>query len=203
MGVAVSSLTTPMRVASVAVILGAAFGALVTLQPISDSDLFWHLETGRRTLVLDLPRYDVFSWTVNGAAVFTDQWLGDLLLALARAVGDWRGVLALRALAVGALVTLIVDTARSLGRPVSVHAQTPEGMRRAILAGAETIEHGDAGTPEVFKLMADHGVALCPTLAAGDAGFSVAIGPPHRSTLMVESARITPGYRRIPVSEHR
>ena len=64
---------------------------------------------------------------------------------------------------------LIVDTASSLGRPVVVHASTPEGMRRAILAGAETIEHGDGGTAEVFKLMAERGVALCPTLAAGHA----------------------------------
>ena len=64
---------------------------------------------------------------------------------------------------------LIVDTARSLNRPVVVHASTPEGMRRAVLAGAETIEHGDGGTPEIFKLMAEHGVALCPTVAAGHA----------------------------------
>jgi imidazolonepropionase-like amidohydrolase len=64
---------------------------------------------------------------------------------------------------------LAVTTARSAGVPVSVHATTPEGMRRAILAGAETIEHGDEGTPEVFKLMVEHKVALCPTLAAGDA----------------------------------
>ena len=64
---------------------------------------------------------------------------------------------------------LIVDTARSSGRPVVAHASTPEGMRRAVLAGVETIEHGDAGTPEVFKLMVEHKVALCPTLAAGDA----------------------------------
>ena len=42
-------------------------------------------------------------------------------------------------------------------------------MRRATLAGVETIEHGDGGTPEVFRLMAEHNVALCPTLAAGDA----------------------------------
>lgn len=63
----------------------------------------------------------------------------------------------------------IVDTARSSGRPVVVHASTPEGMRRAVLAGAETIEHGDGGTPEIFRLMAERGVALCPTLAAGDA----------------------------------
>ena len=66
-------------------------------------------------------------------------------------------------------MSLIVSTARSIGRPVAVHASTPEGMRRAILAGAETIEHGDGGTPEVFKLMAERNVALVPTVAAGDA----------------------------------
>lgn len=64
---------------------------------------------------------------------------------------------------------LAVETAKSAGVPVAVHTSTPEGMRRAVLAGAETIEHGDGGTPEVFKLMAEHHVALCPTLAAGDA----------------------------------
>jgi imidazolonepropionase-like amidohydrolase len=64
---------------------------------------------------------------------------------------------------------LIVDTARSSGRPVVAHSSTPEGMRRAAVAGVETIEHGDGGTPEVFKLMAERHVALCPTLAAGDA----------------------------------
>lgn len=64
---------------------------------------------------------------------------------------------------------LIVDTARSSGRPVVAHASTAEGMRRAVMAGVETIEHGDGGTPEVFKLMAERGVAFCPTVAAGDA----------------------------------
>jgi imidazolonepropionase-like amidohydrolase len=64
---------------------------------------------------------------------------------------------------------LIVETARSSGRPVVVHASTPEGMTRAILAGAETIEHGDDPTPEVLKLMAQRKVILCPTLAAGHA----------------------------------
>jgi imidazolonepropionase-like amidohydrolase len=63
----------------------------------------------------------------------------------------------------------IVDVARSSGRPVVAHASTAEGMRRATLAGVETIEHGDAGTPEVFRLMKEHDVALCPTVAAGDA----------------------------------
>jgi imidazolonepropionase-like amidohydrolase len=64
---------------------------------------------------------------------------------------------------------LAVETARSAATPVAVHATTAEGMRRATLAGAETIEHGDEGTPEVFRLMAEHHTALCPTLAAGDA----------------------------------
>jgi imidazolonepropionase-like amidohydrolase len=63
----------------------------------------------------------------------------------------------------------IVDVARSSGRPVAAHSSTAEGMRRAVLAGVETIEHGDNGTPEVFRLMKEHGVALCPTVAAGDA----------------------------------
>jgi imidazolonepropionase-like amidohydrolase len=46
---------------------------------------------------------------------------------------------------------------------------TKEGMRRATVAGVETIEHGDGGDVEVFRLMAKNGVALCPTLAASEA----------------------------------
>ena len=64
---------------------------------------------------------------------------------------------------------LIVETAKSLGCPVAAHAMTKEGMRRAALAGIATIEHGDAGDAEVFRLMAKQGVALCPTLAVGEA----------------------------------
>ncbi len=64
---------------------------------------------------------------------------------------------------------LITRTAHSSGRSVAVHTSTPEGMRRAILAGVQTIEHGDGGTPATFRLMADSGVALCPTLEAGEA----------------------------------
>ncbi len=63
----------------------------------------------------------------------------------------------------------IVETAKSSGRPTVAHASTIEGMRRAILAGVETIEHGDEGTLEIFQLMKEKNVALCPTLAAGDA----------------------------------
>ncbi len=66
-------------------------------------------------------------------------------------------------------LTQIVEIARTSGRAVVAHASTPEGMRRATLAGVETIEHGDGGTPEIFRLMRERGVALCPTIAAGDA----------------------------------
>ena len=63
----------------------------------------------------------------------------------------------------------LVDVASSSGRPVVAHASTAEGMRRAVMAGVESIEHGDNGTPEVFALMKDKGVFYCPTVAAGDA----------------------------------
>jgi imidazolonepropionase-like amidohydrolase len=63
----------------------------------------------------------------------------------------------------------IVEVANSSGRPVVAHASTPEGMRRAVEAGVETIEHGDAATAATWKLMVDRKVGFCPTLAAGDA----------------------------------
>jgi imidazolonepropionase-like amidohydrolase len=82
----------------------------------------------------------------------------------------------------------IVEVATSSGRPVVAHASTPEGMRRAIEAGVETIEHGDGGTNEIWTLMVARKVGFCPTLAAGDAisqygGWKKGSGP--------EPARIT------------
>ena len=66
-------------------------------------------------------------------------------------------------------IDVMVATAKSAGKYVVAHAGTPEGMKRAILGGVETIEHGDGGTLEIFKMMKDKGIGLCPTLAAGDA----------------------------------
>ncbi|MFL5772094.1 MAG: amidohydrolase family protein [Flavisolibacter sp.] len=68
-------------------------------------------------------------------------------------------------------IAAAVAIAKGSGREVVVHSSTAEGMRRSILAGVSTIEHGDAGTDEVFRMMKDKGIALCPTLAAGDAIF--------------------------------
>jgi imidazolonepropionase-like amidohydrolase len=63
----------------------------------------------------------------------------------------------------------LVETAHSSGRPVAAHATTAEGMRRAVLAGVDTIEHGFNGTPEVFRLMVERRVAYLPTLTAEEA----------------------------------
>ncbi|MBZ5857659.1 amidohydrolase family protein [Flavihumibacter profundi] len=63
-------------------------------------------------------------------------------------------------------LNLVRETANSGGRPLVVHASTKEGMRRAILAGAETVEHGDELDEEIAKLMVAHQVTWIPTLAA-------------------------------------
>ena len=63
---------------------------------------------------------------------------------------------------------VMVATAETAGRYVVAHASTPEGIRRAVLAGVETIEHGDYGTLKSFNLMKENNVAFCPTLAAGE-----------------------------------
>lgn len=66
-------------------------------------------------------------------------------------------------------IALATAIAKSGGRQTVAHAGTKEGMRRAIMGGVSTVEHGDDGDDEVFKLMKEKGVALCPTLSAGEA----------------------------------
>jgi imidazolonepropionase-like amidohydrolase len=66
-------------------------------------------------------------------------------------------------------IRLATTIATSSGRQTVAHASTAEGMRRAVLGGVSTIEHGDEGTEDVFRLMKEKGTAFCPTLAAGEA----------------------------------
>lgn len=66
-------------------------------------------------------------------------------------------------------IRTITETAKSSGRYTVAHATTPESMKRAVLGGVETIEHGSTGDAATFKLMKEKGVAWCPTLAAGEA----------------------------------
>ncbi len=83
----------------------------------------------------------------------------------------------------------LVDEAHSAGRPVSAHAVTAEGMRRAVVAGVQTIEHGYEGTDEVFRLMAAHGVAYLPTLTAAEAYAEYFEGYPRGTEPLPESLR--------------
>jgi hypothetical protein len=104
----------------------AAFAA--TRAPVSDSDFFWHLAVGRDIVAHGVPGVDVYSWTVAGKSVLPDQWLGELLFYAAYAIGSWSGVIALRALAVGVLVAIVVWTAlaeRPLRPLVAVLATLP------------------------------------------------------------------------------
>jgi len=81
-----------------------------------------------------------------------------------------------------------VEVTNSSGRKLVTHAVSPEAMRRATLAGVASIEHGDKGTEEVFKLMKEKGTALCPTISAGESilqydGWKKGIDPdPQRIT---------------------
>jgi len=63
----------------------------------------------------------------------------------------------------------LVEESHSAGRLVAAHATTAEGMRRAVLAGVDTIEHGYGGTEEIFRSMAEKHIAYLPTLTAEEA----------------------------------
>lgn len=62
----------------------------------------------------------------------------------------------------------IVAAARDYGFTVAAHAHGQEGIRRAILAGVTTIEHGSYLEGDLIPLMKEHGTWLVPTLLAGD-----------------------------------
>ena len=84
-------------------------------------------------------------------------------------------------------IAAAVRTAALSGRKVVVHASSAEGMRNAILGGVSTIEHGDDGTAEIFALMKQKNVALCPTISAGEA---VASYRAAAKGVAIDSARI-------------
>jgi hypothetical protein len=96
--------------------MGGAFGVLSSLATVGDPDLFWHLAQGRQTVTDGLARVDMFSWSVNGLPVLTDQWLGQVIWYEAYAAFGWTGIILLRALLVAAIVTLIVAAALAAQR---------------------------------------------------------------------------------------
>ncbi len=104
-----SSLAVPLLV-------GGAFAFLSTRFAVHDSDVFWQLATARDLLARGFARGDAFSWTVAGAPLASDQWLGQLLFYGAWLLGSWQGIIALRAIAVGILVGLVVFAAADARR---------------------------------------------------------------------------------------
>lgn len=63
---------------------------------------------------------------------------------------------------------LINEVTRSSGRVMVCHAKSKEAIKRAVMAGAETIEHGDFIDVEIGKLMKEHNVTYIPTVSAVD-----------------------------------
>jgi imidazolonepropionase-like amidohydrolase len=64
-------------------------------------------------------------------------------------------------------VRAIVDTANDYGFKVAAHAHGAEGMKRAVLGGVTSIEHGTEMTPEIMALMKQKGTWYVPTIYAG------------------------------------
>ncbi|MDE3192764.1 MAG: hypothetical protein KGN00_03655 [Chloroflexota bacterium] len=98
-------------IVAVALLAAGALAASSAAFPVRDSDLYWQLALARDTLAHGLVRADTYSWTARGAAVSTDQWLGQLVLYGGYLAGGWLGVLAVRVVAVAACVFAIVAAA--------------------------------------------------------------------------------------------
>lgn len=80
-------------------------------------------------------------------------------------------------------MTVIVEEAHKLGRKVAAHATTPEGIKNAITAGADSIEHGHRADRQSLEMMKAKGVYWVPTVGGEDAYFAA------------ESGRLTPDLR--------
>ena len=131
----------------VPLVLAGLAALAATRTPVSDNDFFWHLAVGRDIVAHGVPRVDVYSWTVAGKAVLPDQWLGELLMYTAYAIGSWGGTIALRALAVGALIGIVVWTAL---------AERPQRPLIAVLASLPAIgvsRFAWTDRPELFGLV--------------------------------------------------
>jgi len=61
----------------------------------------------------------------------------------------------------------VVRTAKDYGMHVAAHAHGDEGIRRAVLAGITSIEHGTFMSPETMRLMKEKGTWYVPTISAG------------------------------------
>jgi len=65
-------------------------------------------------------------------------------------------------------VIAVVNAAKDYGMWVAVHAHGSEGMKRAVIAGVNSVEHGTFMTEEVMDLMVNKGTYYVPTISAGE-----------------------------------
>lgn len=102
-------------------------------------------------------------------------------------------------------IDALVATARDLGVPCTPHAYGDEGIRRSVMAGVRSVEHGSMASLETLKMMEVRGVYLVPTQIAvvkfarlidDDAFWKVVNEPPHvrakyrkHAKAILESAR--------------
>jgi len=82
----------------------------------------------------------------------------------------------------------IIETARDYGMHTAAHAHGSEGMKRAVLAGITTIEHGTKMTEEVMDLMKQKGTYYVPTITAGKFVAEKAKEPGYYHPLVVPKA---------------
>lgn len=82
----------------------------------------------------------------------------------------------------------IIETAHDYGMHTAAHAHGSEGMKRAVLAGITTIEHGTKMTEEVMDLMKQKGTYYVPTISAGKFVAEKAKEPGYYHPLVVPKA---------------
>jgi imidazolonepropionase-like amidohydrolase len=85
----------------------------------------------------------------------------------------------------------IIDTAHDYGLKVAAHAHGSEGMKRAVEAGIDSIEHGTFMTDEIIALMKSHGTYYVPTISAGKFVAEKAKIPGYFPPLVVPKALAT------------
>lgn len=85
-------------------------------------------------------------------------------------------------------IKAICSTANDYGMHVAAHAHGDEGMRRAIIGGVKTIEHGTMMSEETMKLMIKHDVYLVPTITAGKAVSENALIPNYYPEIVIPKA---------------
>jgi imidazolonepropionase-like amidohydrolase len=77
-------------------------------------------------------------------------------------------------------IKAVIDTAHNLGLKVAAHAHGAEAINKAVILGADSIEHGSFANAETYKLMKAHGTYLVPTLLVGDTAMKIARDHPEQ-----------------------